>query len=107
MITIVASSITGLFYVFTSGLFNTIATGYSFQCFYTVNAMLSGAVSISASSNSSDINQALMIALFAVIWYGLGSKLLIKLEIDDPQEAFLIFGIQGLWGLLAVGLFDR
>ena len=42
-----------------------------------------------------------------MVWYALGSKLLIKFEIDDPQEAFLIFGVQGLWGVLSVGFFNR
>ena len=30
-----------------------------------------------------------------------------KLEFDDPQEAFLIYGVQGLWGSLSVGFFSK
>ena len=39
--------------------------------------------------------------------YSVGSKLLIKFELDDPMESFLIYGIQGLWGTISVGLFDN
>ena len=107
MITIVASSASGLGYVFTSGIFNAITQPQNFGCYYIINAMLSGAVAISAASNQIEVWQAFIISLFGMVWYALGSKLMIKLEIDDPQEAFLIFGVQGFWGVLAVGLFNR
>ena len=32
--------------------------------------------------------------------------MLTKLEFDDPLESSLIYGLQGVWGLMAVGLFD-
>ena len=51
MITIVASSTSGLAYVFTSGIFNAITPSQNFGCYNIINAMLSGAVAISAASN--------------------------------------------------------
>ena len=32
--------------------------------------------------------------------------MLTKLEFDAPLESSLIYGLQGVWGLMAVGLFD-
>ena len=84
MITIVASSASGLAYVFTRGIFNAITQQKSFNCYYIINAMLSGAVAISAASNQIEVWQSLIISLFGMLWYALGSKLLIKLEVDDP-----------------------
>lgn len=34
-------------------------------------------------------------------------KLLIKYKIDDPVGSFPIFGLPGVWGCIAVGLFDK
>ena len=39
--------------------------------------------------------------------YSIISRILIKLEVDDPLEACLVFGLQGFWGSMSVGLFDR
>ena len=69
--------------------------------------MLSGAVSISATCDAIEVWHAVIISFIGSLLYSLGSKLLLRSEVDDPQEAFLIFGIQGLWGTIAVGIFDR
>ncbi len=69
--------------------------------------MLSGAVAISASCDAIEVWHATIISLIGAFFYGLASKLLLRSEVDDPQEAFIIFGINGLWGTLAVGFFDR
>ena len=39
--------------------------------------------------------------------YSVGSKMLIKFELDDPMEAFLVYGVQGFWGAIAVGIFHK
>lgn len=84
MITIVSSSTCGLVFVFTRNIFNAIAVGRNFGCYFTTNAMLSGAVAISAASNQIEVWEALIISLFGVIWYAIGSKILIRAEVDDP-----------------------
>ena len=68
--------------------------------------MLSGAAAISASCDAIEVWHAVIISLIGTLLYSLGSKLLLRWEIDDPQEAFLIFGVQGFWGTIAVGIFD-
>jgi len=107
MITIMAMSTAGLSFIATRSYFNSIIHGNNFGCFYIANAMLSGAVSISATCDAIEVWHAVIISLFGSLFYSLGSKLLLRSEVDDPQEAFLIFGIQGFWGTLAVGIFDR
>ena len=107
MITIMAMSTAGLSFIAMRNWFNTIIHGNNFGCFYITNAMLSGAVAISASCDAIEVWHATIISLIGAFFYGLASKLLLRSEVDDPQEAFIIFGINGLWGTLAVGFFDR
>lgn len=107
MITIMAMSTAGLAYIAMRNWFNTIIHGNNFGCFYIANAMLSGAVAVSASCDAIEVWHAVIISFIGTVFYSLGSKLLLRSEVDDPQEAFLIFGVQGLWGTLAVGFFDR
>lgn len=107
MITIMAMSTAGLAFIAMRSWFNSIINGNNFGCFYITNAMLSGAVAISASCDAIEVWHAVIISLIGTLFYSLGSKLLLRSEVDDPQEAFLIFGINGFWGTLAVGFFDR
>ena len=107
MITIMAMSTAGLSFIAMRGWFNSIIHGNNFGCFYIANAMLSGAVSISATCDAIEVWHGVIISLIGTFFYSLSSKLLLRSEIDDPQEAFLIFGVQGLWGTIAVGIFDR
>lgn len=107
MITILASSVSGLAYITLISFFNNIVQGNNFGCFYISNAMLSGIVSIAASCTTIDVPSAMLISFLSCLLYSVGSKLSIKFELDDPIESFLIFGVQGLWGTIAVGLFDK
>jgi ammonium transporter, Amt family len=49
----------------------------------------------------------LVIGLIASAVYFGASRLLIKLKIDDPVDAFPVHGACGLWGVLAVGIFGE
>ena len=69
--------------------------------------MLSGTISIAAACDSIDVWQSVAISFIGCLFYSVGSKMMIKLELDDPMESFLIYGVQGLWGTVAVGLFDK
>ena len=68
--------------------------------------MLSGAVSVSAGCQGIEVWEAVLISFISCLLYSTGSKMLTKLEIDDPLESSLIYGLQGVWGIMAVGLFD-
>jgi ammonia channel protein AmtB len=93
MITIMAMSTAGISFIAMRGWFNSIIHGNNFGCFYIANAMLSGAVSISATCDSIEVWHGVLISLVGTLLYSLCSKLLLRSDIDDPQEAFLIFGV--------------
>jgi len=70
------------------------------------NGMLAGLVAITAPSGFVAPWAALVIGavagLFVVVAYWFVDT---KLKIDDPVGAFSVHGVNGLWGVLAVGLF--
>ena len=107
MITILASSVSGLAYISLRSFFNSIVHGNNYGCFYISNAMLSGTVSIAACCDAIDVWHSVTISFIGCLLYSTGSKMLIKFELDDPIESFLIYGVQGLWGTIAVGLFHK
>ena len=69
--------------------------------------MLSGTISIAAACDSIDVWQAVAISFIGCMLYSVGSKMLIRFELDDPMESFLVYGVQGFWGAIAAGLFDK
>jgi len=70
-----------------------------------LNGILAGLVSITANCSVVNPWHAVLIGLVgSVILFG-GSKLIIKLKIDDPCDACVVHGFCGFWGLLATGIF--
>ena len=84
MITIMAMSTAGLAFIAMRSWFNTITHSNNFGCFYITNAMLSGAVAVSASCDAIEVWHAVIISFFGSFFYSLGSKLLLRNEVDDP-----------------------
>ena len=107
MITILASCVSGLGYIVLRGFFNGFVHGTNVNCFYLCNATLAGPVSVAACCDQIEVYYGLIIAAIGCVLYCAGSKLLIKCEIDDPTEAFLVYGAQGFWAVLAPGFFHR
>jgi Amt family ammonium transporter len=71
------------------------------------NGVLAGLVSITAGCAVLDLYMAIFAGFIgAFVLFG-SSKLLLKLRIDDPLEAFPVHGACGMWGVLAVGLFAK
>jgi Amt family ammonium transporter len=68
--------------------------------------ILAGLVSITAGCGNVHPRAAFPIGFVGGILYCLASDLLQKLHIDDPVEAFAVHGAGGIWGVLAVSLFD-
>ena len=69
------------------------------------NGVLAGLVSITAGACVLQPWAAILAGLVgSVVLWG-SSKLLLKLKIDDPLEAFPVHGACGAWGVIAVGLF--
>merc|ERR1719150_3287930 len=70
-----------------------------------LNGVLAGLVSITAPCAVVKPSLAIPIGFIggAVCWAS--SKLLEKLKIDDPLDAFPVHGVCGAWGVIAAGLF--
>lgn len=72
-----------------------------------VNGLLGGNVSITAACNNVETYSALAIGFISGLVYILACRLLIRLKIDDPLNNSHIHLFCGVWGVLAVGLFDQ
>jgi Amt family ammonium transporter len=70
-----------------------------------VNGVLAGLVAITAPCAFVSPMGAVIIGLVAGVWVCLAAFLLERLKIDDPVGAVPVHFANGLWGLIAVGLF--
>jgi Amt family ammonium transporter len=70
-----------------------------------VNGILAGLVAITAPCAFVDSVSAAIIGLVAGVWVCIASFLLEKLKIDDPVGAIPVHFCNGLWGVIATGLF--
>jgi Amt family ammonium transporter len=72
----------------------------------TLNGALGGLVGITAGCAFVSNVSAVVIGLVAgvVVVFGIGA--IDKMKVDDPVGAVAVHGLNGIWGLLAVGLFD-
>lgn len=77
----------------------------SYDLTMAMNGALSGLVAITAGCAVVTPGMALIIGCVAgLVYYGF-SKLLVRLKIDDAVDAIPVHYANGLWGVLAVGLF--
>jgi ammonium transporter, Amt family len=72
-----------------------------------VNSLMAGCVSITASCNNVGLFTAIVIGAIGSVIYLVARKIFQHFEIDDPIEASIIHGVNGFWGLIAVGIFDN
>ena len=107
MNTILAPSAGGLFTFFTRKYITGEKRDVRLDFQGLTNGMLAGLVCITASCDSVESWAAVVIGIIGSIVYSLGCLLLEKLNIDDPIEAFQVHGLCGLWGTLAVAIFDE
>eukprot|EP00501_MAST-03F_sp_TOSAG23-6_P000884 GSMAST32.ASY1.ANO1.920.1 assembled CDS len=70
-----------------------------------LNAILAGAVSITASCGIVSPAASICIGVIGSLILLLFSWILEKFEIDDPLDASSVHGFCGIWGCLAVGIF--
>jgi len=64
-------------------------------------------VAISAGVDRVETWAAICIGVIAGIFYALGCRWLVYLEVDDPVEGVPVHLINGAWGLVAAGFFDN
>jgi len=74
---------------------------------YTMNGCLTGLVAITAGCATVETWAAVVIGFFAGVFYLMGSKLLVKLRIDDAVDAVPVHMVGGAWGVIATGLFSK
>jgi len=70
------------------------------------NGILAGLVSITAGCATILPWAALIIGAFSACVYRASSKLMVRLRIDDPLDAFAVHGANGCWGIMAAALFS-
>jgi ammonium transporter, Amt family len=70
-----------------------------------VNGILAGLVAITAPCAFVDTWAAVVIGLIAGVWVCIATTLLEKMKIDDPVGAVPVHFANGIWGVLAVGIF--
>lgn len=73
----------------------------------TLNGALAGLVGITAGCAFVSNVSAVVIGLVAGVLVVFGIGMIDRMKVDDPVGAVAVHGINGVWGLLAVGLFDR
>lgn len=71
-----------------------------------MNGCLTGLVAITAGCATVETWAAVVIGIFAGIFYLMGSKLLVRLRIDDAVDAIPVHMVGGAWGVIATGLFS-
>lgn len=73
---------------------------------YVCGGILGGLVSITAGCGNIHPRGTIVVGFIGGLVYCGASTLLQKLKIDDPVEAFPVHGACGIWGVIAVPLFD-
>merc|ERR1711924_69461 len=73
---------------------------------YVCGGILGGLVSITAGCGNIHPRATVLVGLIGGCVYCGASEILQKLKIDDPVEAFPVHGACGIWGVMAVPLFD-
>lgn len=72
-----------------------------------VHGLIAGLVSVYGCCDNIETYSAIVIGIIAAGFYIIGCIVLFYLKNDDPVNFSQIFGFGGLWGTLAVGLFDN
>jgi Amt family ammonium transporter len=88
-------------------IFRTYSHNMRYDISALCNGTLGGLVSITGACNNVQPVAAFFIGLGGGIVYCFGARLCILVEVDDPIEASAVHGFCGVWGLIAVGIFDN
>jgi len=72
----------------------------------TINGILAGLVGVTAGCDGFSMPGSWVVGFIAGILVVFSVSWIDKLKIDDPVGAFSVHGTCGMWGTLAVGLFN-
>jgi ammonia channel protein AmtB len=78
----------------------------SFDLTVAMNGTLAGLVAITAPCGTIETWASIVVGTIAGWIYLMGSKLLLKLRLDDAVDAIPVHMFNGMWGLIATGLFS-
>lgn len=70
------------------------------------NSVLAGLVAITSACSTVFPWAAIIIGIVAGIVYNIGSMVSVMLHLDDPLDAIAVHAWNGVWGLIAPGLFS-
>ena len=76
-----------------------------FELKYAMNGTLAGLVAVTGGCGVVEPWAAVITGFFAGLFYLAGSRWLVKLRLDDAVDAIPVHMVNGIWGLIAVGLF--
>ena len=94
--------------LFIDAVLDAVHTGEaSYDLTAAMNGALAGLVAITAGCATVTPWCAIIIGAVGGLFYLLASKLLIKLRIDDAVDAIPVHLTNGLWGVIAAGLFSK
>ena len=71
------------------------------------NGIMAGFVAVTGVCDRCSPWSACLIGLIASMFYSFSCKALKSMGVDDPIEATMVHGACGLWGVIAVGIFDN
>jgi Amt family ammonium transporter len=92
--------------LFTDSILNNMATGETeYDLTMAMNGCLGGLVAITAGCSVVDIWASVIIGIIGGWVYIIGSKTLVKFKIDDAVDAVPVHFFNGIWGVVAAGLF--
>jgi Amt family ammonium transporter len=72
----------------------------------TCGGILAGLVSITAGCGNVPPWASVVIGSLGGVFYVVAADLLVKMQVDDPVQAFPVHGACGIWGVLAAVFFD-
>lgn len=85
----------------------TYSSLHRFDISYLCNGIIVGLASATASCDCIEPWAGLLVGAIGSLFYIFGCYLMEKFEIDDPVEAAPLHFGGGLWGTLAVGIFNN
>ena len=108
MNTLISGSVGGLISSFLKPLImGTYSPAKRYDVGALTNGILAGLVSITGACDRTHPWSACLIGVIGAVFYSLACKLTNKLGVDDPIEATQVHAACGIWGIIAVGVFDN
>ena len=93
-----------------AGGFSSIIAGWALlkkpDLSMSLNGILAGLVGITAGADSVGVWQAVLIGLIAGVLVVFAILFFDRLRVDDPVGAISVHGVCGIWGTVAVGIFN-